>query len=289
MRHFMVWVIGIGLLLVSTGGCRKKTPIAAAPPAPKAETERPKPAAPTVSEFTAEPGKVERGQSALLRWQVKDATDIEINRGIGAVSATGRQRIAPNDSTTYTLVAKGPGGTATADATLDVVAPPPPAPSAPASPAPSLAEGLSKEVQDAFFDFDRSNIRPDAEEALSKDASALKAILTDFPAATVIIEGHCDERGSAEYNLGLGDRRVSAAKDFLTQIGLPGDRLIKISYGKERPQCTESTETCWQKNRRVHFAPGESQSKTTSESDSDGGQNPSSPAGKQSHVAGEVK
>ena len=89
--------------------------------------------------------------------------------------------------------------------------------------------------------------------------------MTDFPNTTVIIEGHCDERGSAEYNLGLGDRRASAARDFLTRLGLPGDRLIKVSYGKERPQCTESNETCWQKNRRVHFAPGESVPKTASE------------------------
>ena len=70
----------------------------------------------------------------------------------------------------------------------------------------------------------------------------------------VIIEGHCDERGSAEYNLGLGDRRATSAKEFLSQVGLPADRLKTISYGKERPGCTESNEACWAKNRRVHFA-----------------------------------
>jgi peptidoglycan-associated lipoprotein len=131
-------------------------------------------------------------------------------------------------------------------------------------------------VQDAFFDFDKSNIRPDAQTALSKDAEALKVIMKEFPSTAIVIEGHCDERGSSEYNIGLGDRRASAAKDFLTQLGLSGDRVIKVSYGKERPQCTEPNETCWQKNRRVHFAPGEDQKpKATSENrEFDGGLTP---------------
>jgi len=257
MKQLVVWVTGIALLLTVSSGCRKKTPVAAAPPAPKVETkEAPRPAPPVISVFLAEPGQIERGQSASLRWQVKDATEIEINQEIGDVAATGQHRVAPGDSTTYTLVAKGPGGSATANATVNVVMPaPPPPPSA--TPAPTLAERLSKEVQDAFFDFDKSNIRPDAQAALSNNGAALKTIMSDFPDAKIAIEGHCDERGSAEYNLALGDRRASAAFDFLTQLGLPADRLVKISYGKERPQCTESNETCWQKNRRVHFAPGE--------------------------------
>jgi peptidoglycan-associated lipoprotein len=73
----------------------------------------------------------------------------------------------------------------------------------------------------------------------------------------IVIEGHCDERGSAEYNLGLGDRRSTNAKEFLVQLGIPADRVKLVSYGKERPQCTESQEECWQKNRRVHFASGQ--------------------------------
>jgi len=73
----------------------------------------------------------------------------------------------------------------------------------------------------------------------------------------VIVEGHCDERGSAEYNLALGDRRATAAKDFLVQLGVPADRLKTISYGKERPQCTEENEQCWQRNRRAHLSPGQ--------------------------------
>jgi peptidoglycan-associated lipoprotein len=258
-QKLIVWVMGL-LLLTFMAGCKKKLPVAAAPPPPKVETaEVAKPSPPTITEFTAEPGTIQRGQSALLRWQVKDATQVEINRGIGTVDASGKRQVTPDDSTTYTLAAKGPGGNATANTTLNVTAPPPPVTAAPSTPPPTISERLSKDVQDAFFDFDRSDLRQDAQTALTKDAGALRAILSDFPNTTVVIEGHCDERGSAEYNLGLGDRRASAAKDFLAQLGIPGDRLTKVSYGKERPQCTESDETCWQKNRRIHFAPGENQ------------------------------
>jgi peptidoglycan-associated lipoprotein len=115
---------------------------------------------------------------------------------------------------------------------------------------------LASEVQDAYFDFDKSDIREDARATLTRNADALRRIFQEFPAATVVIEGHCDERGSAEYNMGLGDRRATAAKEFLVQLGVPADKLRTVSYGKERPQCTESNEECWQKNRRVHFVPG---------------------------------
>jgi peptidoglycan-associated lipoprotein len=81
-------------------------------------------------------------------------------------------------------------------------------------------------------------------------------MIREFPNSRVVLEGHCDERGSAEYNLGLGDRRANAAKEFLVQLGVPTDRLSVISYGKERPQCTESNEGCWQRNRRVHLVAG---------------------------------
>ena len=110
-----------------------------------------------------------------------------------------------------------------------------------------------RRVQDAYFDYDKSDIRDDARAALTSDADALKALFSEFPSARVVIEGHCDERGSAEYNLGLGDRRANAAKEFLVQLGVPADRLGVISYGKERPQCTESEESCWQRNRRAHL------------------------------------
>jgi peptidoglycan-associated lipoprotein len=85
----------------------------------------------------------------------------------------------------------------------------------------------------------------------------LKQIFAQEPNFTVVIEGHCDERGSAEYNLALGDKRSTSAKDFLVQLGVPANRIKTISYGKERPQCTDANEGCWQKNRRAHLSAGQ--------------------------------
>jgi peptidoglycan-associated lipoprotein len=116
---------------------------------------------------------------------------------------------------------------------------------------------VQSDLQDALYDYDSNNIREDARVALTSDGEALKRILADFPNARINVEGHCDERGSAEYNLGLGDRRATSAKEFLVQMGVPADRLMTISYGKERPVCTESDESCWQRNRRAHFSVGQ--------------------------------
>jgi peptidoglycan-associated lipoprotein len=253
--------IGLALTLaIFAAGCKKKVAVApAAPPAaPPPAPPPPTPSAPTVAQFTAEPSSIQRGQSSTLRWEVSgDVTSVSIDNGVGAVQNTGNRRVSPSDSTTYTLTATGPGGTRTATATLSVSAPPPPPPPPPTGRAVSLEERLSGDVQDAYFDYDKTDIRPDARDILNKDAGAIKAILSDFPNASIIIEGHCDERGSAEYNLGLGDRRASSAKEFLQQLGVPADRIKTVSYGKERPQCTEQNESCWQKNRRAHFAPGQ--------------------------------
>ena len=255
----MVW-IAVSLAMFAAG-CKKKVPPPPPPPPPVKETPPPPPAprAPAVAQFTAEPSTIQRGQSSTLRWEVSgDVTSVSINQAIGTVQNTGNRRVFPNDSTTYTLTATGPGGNTTASATVSVTTPPPPPP----PPVETVSKGtvesrLGADVQDAYFDYDKSEVRGDARDALTRDAAAIKSILTDFPNATVVVEGHCDERGSAEYNLGLGDRRASAAKDFLVQLGVPGDRLKPISYGKERPQCTESSESCWQRNRRAHFSPGQ--------------------------------
>ena len=258
-RRTAAGAIGV-LLLVSGIACQKKVAVVVPPPPPKVETaEAPKstPNPPTIAAFAVEPGTIERGQSAILRWVVKEAAQIEIDQGIGLVPAADQRRVSPNEGTTYTLRATGPGGEANATATLAVMLPPPPAPK-PAPPA-TISERLSKELQDVYFDFDKSEIRPDARVALTSNANALKTILSDFPTHTIILEGNCDERGSAEYNLALGDRRATATKTFLGELGVIGERLLVISYGKERPQCTTSDEGCWQRNRRVHSAAGEDQ------------------------------
>ena len=104
-------------------------------------------------------------------------------------------------------------------------------------------------LSDAFFDFDQSDLREDARSVLAVNAQWLKKHAT----VQVLIEGHADERGTAAYNLALGDRRANAAKEYLISLGMDGSRLRTVSYGKERPFCTESNESCWQKNRRAHL------------------------------------
>ena len=111
---------------------------------------------------------------------------------------------------------------------------------------------LNGQLRDAFFPYDRSEVTPEALNALQADAALLLPILPEFPALRIVVEGHCDERGSAEYNLGLGDRRAARAEAALTQYGIPAQRIETISYGKEMPQCTEPTESCWRRNRRAH-------------------------------------
>lgn len=110
----------------------------------------------------------------------------------------------------------------------------------------AAAQGL---LGDVYFDFDQYDLRADARDRLSKNAEFLKS----HPQFTVTIEGHCDERGTNEYNLALGERRAAAARDYIVSLGVPADRLKTISYGEERPACTESAESCWSQNRRAHF------------------------------------
>ncbi len=124
---------------------------------------------------------------------------------------------------------------------------PPPAP-APPPPAPKEFAPNSA-LKDIYFDFDKSNIRPGDARILDASAAYLKA----NPNELVLIEGHCDERGTVEYNLALGDRRAKAGRDYLVAQGISADRISVVSYGKERPVCTEKTEACWARNRHDHF------------------------------------
>jgi peptidoglycan-associated lipoprotein len=111
------------------------------------------------------------------------------------------------------------------------------------------AAAASAGLQPVYFDFDRAFIRSDASATMKANADWLKA----HPKAKIRIEGNCDERGTIEYNQALGQRRAASAKKFLTDLGISGSRISLISYGKEKPVCTDSTEGCWQKNRRDDF------------------------------------
>ncbi len=226
---------------VFTFGCAKKK-VAPPPPPPP-----PPPAAarPTVT-LQASPSSVNKGESATLSWNSTDATQLTIAPEVGAVTAQGTTKVTPSDSTSYTITATGPGGSASATASVTVNAPPPPPPP---PPGPSDDELFLGGVRDAYFDYDKADLRPDARAALSKTADFLK----NYPRFKVTIEGHCDERGSTEYNLGLGDRRASAVKQYMVSLGISADRVNTVSFGKEKPFCNESNESCWQQNRRGHF------------------------------------
>jgi peptidoglycan-associated lipoprotein len=224
---------------VFTFGCNKKPKQVSAPP-----SAPPPPAAaqPTVS-LQASPTAVEKGDAATLSWTSTDATQLTIAPDVGTVPAEGQKSVSPSASTTYTITASGPGGSATASARITV------ATAAAPTTEPTQEELFRRLVKDAYFDFNKADIRPDARTALAETAQYLR----NYPTERVTIEGHCDERGSTEYNLALGDRRASAAKQYLVSLGISADRINTVSFGKEKPFCMQSTEDCYQQNRRGHF------------------------------------
>lgn len=112
---------------------------------------------------------------------------------------------------------------------------------------------LLAKIEDAYFDYDKASLRQDAMDALKADSTELRDILKDYPDYKIAIEGHCDERGSAEYNMALGQKRAEAAKTYLTQIGIPAEQFNLVSYGKEKANQECKDDSCWQKDRKVHF------------------------------------
>lgn len=244
-------------LMIAGTGCKKK--IAAAPPAPAptpvkvAEAPKPKPAI----TFSGDPLSIVRGDAVTLRWNVQNSDAVTIEPGVGTVAASGSRQVYPTTATTYVLRASGPGGTETASVSISVSAPSAPPPAAAPGVTEDVTRMLERLVKDAYFGYDSAEIREDARATLQRNSDGLKEIFGKFANSTVIVEGHCDERGSAEYNLGLGERRANAAREFLVQLGVSGDKLKSVTYGKERPVCSEATEACYQQNRRAHFAAGQ--------------------------------
>jgi peptidoglycan-associated lipoprotein len=233
---YITLILALGAVMM-LGACKKK-------PAPPPPPPPPPPAAPTAS-LTANPNTVQKGQPTTLTWETTNATDVTIDF-IGTVQASGSQSVTPNDSTTYRLTAKGPGGTQESTARVTVTSPPPPPPPPPSA---TEEELFAQNVKDVYFDYDKADIRADQQSALQGNIAFLK----QHPTIHFTVEGHCDERGSTEYNLALGDSRASAVRNALVQGGIGADQVKTISYGKEKPFCTQSTEECWQENRRGHF------------------------------------
>jgi peptidoglycan-associated lipoprotein len=240
-KHSKVLFGSLLAILAFSAACKKPAPQAPAPPPP---TPAAPPARPTV-DLQASTTIIQRGESVTLTWSSTNATSLSLSPGIGTVAAEGTQRVTPQDSTTYTISATGPGGSADANVRITVSVPPPPAKAA----TPTIQQLFEREVKDAYFDYDKADVRPDARDNLSQTATFLRS----YPQVKIVIEGHCDERGSTEYNLALGDRRAAAAKQFLASLGISADRMETVSYGKERPFCTASDEACYTQNRRAHI------------------------------------
>jgi peptidoglycan-associated lipoprotein len=226
--------------LIAVAGCKKKAPL----PPPQAAPAPAVASAPT-AQLTATPTVISAGDQVQLTWRTTDATSVSID-GIGEVPTTGVKTVTPAQTTTFHLIARGEGGSADASATVTVNSPP--AVQVPTNTM-SAEEEFKANVQDAFFDYDTDAIRSDAQATLSKDAS----YLASHPDVKVVLGGYCDERGSDEYNLALGQKRAESAKTSLVTAGVAATRIRVISYGKEKPFCSESNEACWQQNRRAGF------------------------------------
>jgi peptidoglycan-associated lipoprotein len=225
--------------LTFAAGCHKKA-VPPPPPPPPSPTSP----APTAT-LTVTPSTINPGGGAVLAWRTTDATEVSID-GLGNENTYGTLNVLPSQTTTYHLVARGPGGSTDASATLTVTSAPAP---------PPVGETMNEQifeqnVKPAFFDYDSYEIRPDAQTVLAQDASFLAA----HPTLKVVVGGYCDDRGSAEYNLALGENRANAAKQALVNGGVSPDRVRTVSYGKEKQFCSQANEACWQQNRRAGFS-----------------------------------
>ncbi len=231
-----------GLLVASltaVAGCkhRVQTPVATAPPA-----VAPVPTA----NLSASPAVVTAGQQVTLSWKTTNAATASID-GFGDVATFGSRTVTPSASTTYHLVAKGSGGTADAYGRVTVTQP---VVAAEAAPTMTEEDEFKTNVKDIFFDYDKYNVRDNEDAILSRDA----AFLMSHPDMKVVIGGYCDERGSDEYNLALGQNRADSAQKTLISEGISANRIRVISFGKEKPFCKSATESCWQENRRAGFS-----------------------------------
>jgi peptidoglycan-associated lipoprotein len=243
-RNRVLTCLVLLVAVIGFAGCKKKTP-------PTSNTAPPLSGPAPTAQLTATPTTITAGDQVVLSWRTTDANSISID-GIGDVPSSGVKTVTPTESTSYHLVARGDGGSADATARVTVNA----AQNAVAVPNDMSSTNLTADeqfkanVQDIFFDYDSYDVRGDAQGSLSKSA----AYLAQNPNIKVLIGGYCDERGSNEYNLTLGQSRANSVKEALVQAGIAANRLRVVSYGKEKPFCTESTEECWQQNRRAGFS-----------------------------------
>ena len=238
------------LILIGLVSWACSRPAAPPPPPPQAAPPPPPPPPPmpTIT-ISADPDTITAGESTTLQWSATNANDITIEPGIGSVAANGTRSVSPEASVTYTATATGPGGNTSDDVAVTVNQPPPPPPPPP-PPGPTLEELFQTTVVPIYFDYDRSEIRANQVERLQGNLQFLQ----ENASINFTVGGHADERGTQEYNVALADRRANAIRQYLEENGIAAARINTISYGEERPVCTDSNEECWQENRRGEFA-----------------------------------
>ena len=222
------------------GACHKKA--APAPPTPPP----PPPAKPSAM-LSVSPTNVQQGQSVQLAWETQNATEVSID-SLGAVAPTGTGALTPSESTTYTLTAKGPGGYCPGDRTGDGYG----------------AIRLHRRqrqvlrIRNCFNGtsriFTSTTTGTMSDRPTPKPSRPMRISWPPTQATKFVISGHCDERGSEDYNMALGSSRADGVRDQLVKLGIARDRIKTISYGKEKPFCDEPSEKCWQQNRRAHFS-----------------------------------
>ena len=243
-------LLPLSLVVLTAGGCHKKPSSVPANALPPAATGP----APTAS-ITADPAAIEQGQSVVLNWRTGNATRVSID-GIGDVAVNGTQTVSPATSTNFHLVATGDGGTTDANVRVTVRVPQVPGGGGADANGGAAGEGtvgsdaeFHANVKDVFFGYDSYEVEPQAEDTVVSDARYLES----HPRLRVVIAGYCDDRGSAEYNITLGENRANTVKTALVSAGISPDRIRVVSYGKERQFCTEQDESCYQQNRRAQF------------------------------------
>ncbi|MBI5014305.1 MAG: OmpA family protein [Deltaproteobacteria bacterium] len=218
------------------GGAQAATTVVIAPPTPPTPPA-PAPLAP-IALLSANPTMITKGETSKLTWSTQNATDVSIE-GIGPVDPNGSRNVTPAQDTTYRLMAKGPGGTAQADASVGVKAPPPPPP----PPERKVIEMM------ILFDFDKDVVKPQYYDQIQKVADFMKA----YPKVNLVMEGHTDNVGTEEYNLKLSARRANAVAKVLTEkFGIDMNRITAQSLGETKPIAPNTTKEGRAKNRRVY-------------------------------------
>lgn len=247
---YLILFLMVAVLFVV--GCGPKAPPVSPTLPPPAKDPAPPPPpptpAPTVS-ISASPTTVERGEQTTLTWDSGNTSSLSIDGGIGNVAGSGSIVVSPAGSTTYTATATGPGGEGRASTRVTVLEPRPPVDVS--TDADKVQEAINNgTVRPVFFDYDKADLTEESKVILRENARIFRL----YPQARVAVEGHCDERGTEEYNLALGDNRAVAAKEFLVELGVDPAQLDTISFGEERPFNTGQNEAAWAENRRAHFS-----------------------------------